>query len=184
MYLTCPIVDSKSVSVEITHVQATAAKNAGLIYFWRICTDTGKIVDQFDPITGTEQAFSNWVELVDKKPTDPYYGSFAFKKIDHAFWVPVIDKTQAFYLEKGDADSFVIYRKNYTRMDSSGKYVVYCIGQRYDTDVCEERVYHICPPARYHIHMDRSEPAIFHGGVSLLTVPGQQNLFDAFAATL
>ncbi len=174
------------ISVNITSIQTTAAANCGQVYFWRLILDSGKEVDQFDPITGQEQPFPDWVEWVSKSELDPYYHQPAFKKIKTAFWIPANGDGEAHYVHRDNAHSIVLFRKQYRRLDgSSGPYTVYCIGQRWEGDNSHEAVYHICPPARYlsSVGVTKNTYVIFPGGVSLLTSPLAQNLFDQLLST-
>lgn len=170
--------DTTEVVLNITDIQVEAAKLAGQAFFWRLVLDSGKSVDQYDPITGTAQQFPNWVTWVDKSPVDPFHGNPAFGGIKEAYWVPVFEgNTGAFHLPRGDASSLIIFRKNYIR-DLGTKYMVYCLGRRWESDNPKEHIYHICPPARYH-RADGSVAA-FPGAVSLVTEPLGTNAFDEF----
>ena len=169
--------DKLELNVDVTEVQIAAAKLARQFFFWRIVTDNGKVVDQFDPITGTEQQFPNWVTWIQKSPTDPFYGNPAFSGVREAFWIPVVLNQEAFFVGLEDASSIILYRKNYRRDVGTG-YTVYCIGRRWETDNPKECIYHICPPTRYH-KADGSIVA-FHGCVSIVTDPLGKNGFDDF----
>lgn len=180
-------------TLNVTEIQAETARVKGQQYFWRIVTDTGKTVDQFDPVTGKEQQFPNWVEWVAKSPLDPYAGNPAFKGVKRACWIPVVHGEQAFFVDRQkDAHSIILFRKQYVRssVGSSGrpdsKYTAYCVGQRWEGESCREAVYHICPPTRYLVEVDAIEDLssqrgiLFEGAVSLLTEPLQENEFDNF----
>lgn len=163
--------------LNVTDIQVDAAKLANQIFFWRLELDSGKTVDQFDPITGKSQQFPNWVTWVEKSPLDPYSGNPAFKGIREAFWIPVIPGANAFHVDGSNCHSIVLFRKNYVR-ETGGTYTVYCIGKRWDDDNPKEEVYHICPPARY--HKTDGSIVMFNGDVSLVIEPLGKNGFDRF----
>jgi len=168
---------NESPEINITDIQADAAKLNKQIFFWRLVLDGGKVVDQFDPITGTSQQFPNWVEWVNKSPLDPFAGNPAFRGIKSAFWVPAFKGSNAFHVDGTDCHSVVLFRKNYVR-EVGGTYTVYCIGKRWDEDNPREEVYHICPPARY--HKEDGSIATFNGQISLVKDPLGKNAFDKF----
>lgn len=164
-------------TLDITEIQVEAAKLANQIFFWRLILDDGKVVDQYDPITGIAQQFPNWVHWVDKPVTDLYAGQPAFKGIKVAFWIPIFAGASAYHVEGAGCHSVILFRKNYTR-DVGGKYTVYCIGRRWEGDKVTEEVHHICPPARY-LKTDGTH-MIFKGSVSTVTDPLGKNAFDLF----
>lgn len=179
--------ESSSPSVEITQSQRNAAHKAGQEYFWRVTLESGKEVDQFDPVTGVEQQFPNWVVWVDKSPDDPYHGTPVFSGIKYAYWLPVRANYQAHGIDADGASGVIIFRKRYVR-PTGLSYTAYCIGQRFESDNPIEIVYHICPAARYDpvldIIVDRSatEGVLFGGGITKVTVPNGANAFDQFLA--
>lgn len=174
-------------AIYVTDVQITAARRSGLQFLWRITMDSGKVIDQFDPITGTEQQFPNWVEWVVKSPLDIYSGTACFKNVRSAAWIPVDSSLSAVVVDRAfDAHSMIIFRKNYVQ-PSGDKYVAYCVGQRWENgDSPLELVLHITPPTRYD-PLDYSlasvasrKGVLFKGGVSEISSPTGQNLFDKF----
>lgn len=179
--------DKTNSTLDITEIQVAAAKLANQSFFWRVTTDAGKTIDQFDPLTGVEQQFPNWVEWVHKSPSDPFSGQPSFRGVSIAYWIPVIPGADAFFIERDtDTHSIVIFRKRYTRSIGS-TYTVYCIGKRWEGDSIREEVYHICPPARYHKESDSMSDLLagdqgiyFPGGVSLVKSPLDANEFDKF----
>lgn len=178
--------DSGQPEINITTVQQDAAIKAGQAYFWRLVLPSGKEIDQFDPKTGTEQQFPNWVTWVTKSPDDPYRSSAVFAGVKYAFWIPAIPGHEAHGVSGHDSSGVIIFRKNYVR--SSGfRYQAYCIGQRFESDNPIEIVYHICPSARYDPVLDvLIDPSLtdngvyFKGGISKVTEPNGKNLFDLF----
>lgn len=171
--------------INISPVQQEASARAGQAYFWRLVLPSGQEVDQFDPKTGTEQQFPNWVNWVVKSPDDPYRASPVFTGVKYAFWIPVQPGVSAHGVSGEEASGVIIYRKNYVR-NVGFKYQAYCIGQRFDSDNPIEIVYHICPAARYDPVLDAlvstqsTDGVLFSGGITKVTDPNGKNAFDMF----
>lgn len=172
--------------INITVEQRDAAVRAGQIYFWRIVTHLGKEIDQFDPKTGAEQQFPNWVTWAVKAPDDPYHGTPVFTGVRYAFWIPSVPGLEAHGVSGDDASGVILFRKNYVRSSGGLKYQAYCIGQRFESDNPIEIVHHICPAARYDpvldimVHPSATTGVLFGGGITKVVEPTGKNAFDVF----
>lgn len=176
-----------------TSVQIQAALAANLRYFWQIKLDNGKIISQFDPESGATQSIGNFAEILVKPVGDKYQGSFAFKGIKEAYWIPVAVEGHVHGVGIGKGEAIVLYRQGRHRTTGTS-YCVYCIGVRYEGPL--EETFYICPPVRYLKTVNswideewgdfivEADPHYFSGCVDRSTDPLPVLTFDKFTQSL